>query len=47
MMKKNEERLKALAELQYQASRYQSVGNGATCQFINAEIRRLLSEKKR
>ena len=44
MMRENEKSLRALAMLRYQADRYQSAGNGAMCQRLNAEIRRLMSE---
>ncbi len=44
MMSKNEKSLRALAMLRYQANRYQSIGNGAKSQQLNAEIRRLMSE---
>ncbi len=44
MMKTNEKSMRALAMLQYQAARYQSIGNGSMCQRINTEIRKLLNE---
>ncbi|MEG1749329.1 MAG: hypothetical protein RRZ65_06405 [Tannerellaceae bacterium] len=44
MMRENEKSIRALAMLRYQADRYQAVGNGAMCQRVNAEIRRLLNE---
>ena len=44
MMRENEKSLRALAMLRYQADRYQSAGNGAMGQRLNAEIRRLMSE---
>ena len=44
MMRDNEKSLRALAMLRYQADRYQSAGNGAMSQRLNAEIRRLMSE---
>ena len=45
MMRENEKSLRALAMLlRYQADRYQSAGNGAMSQRLNAEIRRLMSE---
>lgn len=44
MMNRNEESLRALAMLRYQADRYQSMRNGSMCQRVNAEIRRLLDE---
>ena len=43
MMRENEKNFRALAMLRYQADRYQSAGNGAMSQQLNAEIRRLLS----
>jgi len=46
MTKRNEENLKDLAMLRYQANRYQAVGNGSMCQRINAQIRRLSNETK-
>ncbi len=46
MMRENEKSLRALAMLRYQADRYQSAGNGAMSQRLNAEIRRLMSEMK-
>lgn len=39
MMRENEKSLRALAMLRYQADRYQSAGNGAMSQRLNAEIR--------
>ena len=44
MIRENEENLRTLAMLRYQADRYQSVGNGSMCQRVNAEIRRLMSQ---
>ena len=44
MMRENEKSLRALALLRSQADRYQSAGNGAMSQRLNAEIRRLMSE---
>ena len=44
MTSRNEENLRTLAMLRYQADRYQSAGNGAMSQRLNAEIRRLMSE---
>lgn len=44
MTSRNEENLRALAMLRYQADRYQSMRNGAMSQRVNAEIRRLLEE---
>ena len=44
MTSRNEENLRTLAMLRYQADRYQSVGNGSMCQRVNAEIRRLVSQ---
>lgn len=42
--RRNEESLRTLAMLRYQADRYQSMRNGSMCQRVNAEIRRLLEE---
>mgnify|MGYP001776124611 CR=1 len=42
MMRESEKNQRALAMLRYQADRYQSAGNGAMSQRLNAEIRRLL-----
>lgn len=44
MMRKNEESLRALAMLRYQANKYQFVGNGSMSQQVNAQIRRLMNE---
>lgn len=44
MTRKNEESLRTLAMLRYQANRYQLVGNGSMCQRVNMQIRRLMSE---
>lgn len=44
MTSKNEKSMRTLAMLRYQAVRYQSAGNGAMSQQVNAEIRRLLNE---
>lgn len=44
MTRKNEEGLRTLAMLRYQANRYQNVGNGSMCQQVNTKIRRLMSE---
>lgn len=44
MTSRNEENLRTLAMLRYQADRYQSVGNGSMCQRVNAEIRRLMNQ---
>ena len=44
MMRENEKSLRALAMLRYQADSYQSAGNCAMSQRLNAEIRRLMSE---
>lgn len=44
MTRKNEDSLRTLAMLRYQANRYQLVGNGSMSQRINAKIRRLMSE---
>lgn len=44
MTRKNEESLRTLAMLRYQANRYQLVGNGSMCQQVNRQIRRLMSE---
>lgn len=44
MTSRNEENLRTLAMLRYQADRYQSMRNGAMSQRVNAEIRRLLEE---
>lgn len=44
MMRENEKSIRALAMLRYQAARYQSAGNGAMSQKLNAEIRRLMSK---
>jgi len=44
MTRKNEESLKALAMLRYQADKYQTMGNGLMCQQVNAQIRHLLGE---
>jgi hypothetical protein len=44
MMKKNEESLRALEMLRYQASHYQAAGYGAKSQQLNAEIRRLTNK---
>ncbi len=40
---RNEGNLRMLAMLRYQAERYQSMGQGAMSQRLNAEIRRLLA----
>lgn len=44
MTRKNEEGLRTLAMLRYQANRYQFVGNGSMCQQVNMQIRRLMNE---
>lgn len=44
MTSRNEENLRTLAMLRYQADRYQSMRNGTMSQRVNAEIRRLLEE---
>ena len=44
MTSRNEENLRALAMLRYQADRYQSMRNGTMSQRVNAEIRRLVSQ---
>ena len=44
MTSRNEENLRTLAMLRYQAYRYQSMRNGTMSQRVNAEIRRLLEE---
>lgn len=44
MIRKNEESLRTLAMLRYQANRYQLVGNGSMCQQVNMQIRRLMNE---
>ena len=44
MTSRNEENLRTLAMLRYQADRYQSMRNGTMSQRVNAEIRRLLDE---
>ncbi len=44
MMTKNDKSLRDLAMLRYQAQRYQSMGNGAMSQQLNAKIRRLMKE---
>lgn len=41
---RNEESLRTLAMLRYQADRYRSMRNGAMSQRVNAEIRRLLDQ---
>ncbi len=43
-MRENEKVYRTLAMLRYQADRYQSAGNGAMSQRVNAEIRRLMNE---
>lgn len=40
---RNEGNLRMLAMLRYQVERYQSMGQGAMSQRLNAEIRRLLA----
>ncbi|NDV55390.1 hypothetical protein D0T51_06565 [Parabacteroides sp. 52] len=44
IMRENEKSLRALAMLRYQANHYQSIGNGAMSQQLNAKIRRMLDE---
>jgi len=44
MMKENEESLRALEMLRYQANHYQAAGYGAKSQQLNAKIRRLTDE---
>lgn len=44
MTSRNEDKLRTLAMLRYQADRYQSMRNGSMCQRVNAEIRRLLDQ---
>ena len=44
MTSRNEENLRTLAMLRYQADRYQSMRKGTMSQLVNAEIRRLLEE---
>lgn len=44
MTRRNEESIRTLAMLRYQADRYQSMRNGSMCQRVNAEIRRLMNE---
>lgn len=44
MTSRNEDNLRTLAMLRYQADRYQSMRNGSMCQRVNAEIRRLLDQ---
>lgn len=34
-----------IAKLQYQLQRNKSMGNGATCQSLNARIQRLISQQ--
>lgn len=41
---RNDENLRNLAMLRYQADRYRSMKNGTMSQRVNAEIRRLLNE---
>ena len=45
MMRENEKSLRALAMLRYQADRYQSAGNGAMSQRLNAEIYAIILHK--
>lgn len=44
MMNVSENESRILAMLRYQAARYQAARNGAMCQQVNAEIRRLLTK---
>lgn len=39
---KNNESL--IAKLQYQLQRYKTMGNGATCQTLNARIQKLMTQ---
>lgn len=34
-----------IAKLQYQLQRYKAMGNGATCQSLNAKIQRLMTQQ--
>lgn len=44
MILRNEEGMRALAMLRYQANHYQAIGLGAKSQELNAKIRRLVEE---
>ena len=44
MMTKNEQNMRMIAMLRYQAQHYQMVGRGAMVQQLNAKIRRLTTE---
>lgn len=43
-MMKNEKNLNEIAMLRYQIQRYQSVGNGAMCQLLNAKLNKLTTQ---
>ncbi|MEG2150436.1 MAG: hypothetical protein RRY36_04355 [Bacteroidaceae bacterium] len=42
---KIESRKESIAMLQYQVRRYKAMGNGATCQTLNARIQKLMAKQ--